>query len=69
MQRTVWRSPTAFTRVDVQDRGEPETTVRLLLSGRSCIVAGALSPQERTDFAEVLQGAIRAARAERHPSP
>jgi uncharacterized membrane protein len=67
--RTVWRSPTAFTRVDVQDEGEPEAVVRLRLSGRSCIVARELSPQERMDFAQALQGAIRSARAERYPAP
>ena len=55
--------------MDVQDQGEPEATVRLRLSGKSCIVARQLSPQERMDFAEALQTAIRSARAERYPAP
>jgi uncharacterized membrane protein len=63
--RTVWSSPTAFTRVNVESPGEPETKVRLQLSGRSLVVAHALSPAERTDFAQALEDAIRAARLER----
>ena len=65
-RRTVWRSPTAFTRVSVQMRGEPEAQVSLHLSGRSLIVAGQLSPQERADFAEALEAAIKSARSERY---
>lgn len=65
-KRTVWRSPTAFTRVEVQARGEPEVTVALLLSRRRLVVAGQVSPQERTDFAEALEAAIKSARAERY---
>lgn len=65
-ERTVWRSPTAFTRVDVEDRGENDRRVRLRLSGRSLTVARALSPPERRQFAIALQDAIRAARAERY---
>lgn len=60
--RTVWRSPTAFTRVAVEE----EERVRLLLSGRAFTVARSLSPGERGQFAVALQTAIRAARAERH---
>ncbi len=67
--RTVWRSPTAFTRVAVEAPGESETRVRLQLSGRSLTLAHALSPVERTDFARALEAAIRAARAERYPTP
>ena len=63
--RTVWRSPTAFTRVDVEELGEHERRVRLRLSGRAFTVARALSPGERTRFAVALQDAIRNARAER----
>jgi uncharacterized membrane protein len=32
------------------------------------VVAGQVSPQERMDFADALEAAIRSARAERHPS-
>lgn len=61
--RTVWRSPTAFTRVDVE--GDEERRVRLRLSGRAFTVARSLSPPERKRFAAALQDAIRNARAER----
>jgi uncharacterized membrane protein len=65
-RRMVWRSPTAFTRVSVAMRGEPEIRVALHLSGRSVVVAGQLSPQERADFADALEAAIASARAERY---
>lgn len=63
--RTVWRSPTAFTRVDVEERGDEDRRVRLRLSSRAFTVAKALSPPERRQFAIALQDAIRNARAER----
>jgi uncharacterized membrane protein len=65
--RTVWSSPTAFTRIAVERSGEPETRVRLQLSGRALTVGHALSPKERDAFAEALRQAIRDANAERHP--
>lgn len=64
--RTVWTSPTAFTRVSVQDRGEHEARVRLHLSQRQLTVGRALSPGEREAFADALEAAIRKARAERY---
>jgi uncharacterized membrane protein len=64
--RTVWSSPTAFTRVAVEHAGEPEARIRLCLSGRALTVARALSPLERARFAEALERAIRAAQAERY---
>jgi uncharacterized membrane protein len=64
--RTIWTSPTAFTRVAVELPGESETRIRLQLSGRALTIARALSPKERTDFAEALERAILAARAERY---
>jgi uncharacterized membrane protein len=67
-KRTVWRSPTAFTRVEVEAKGQPEVRVSLALSRRRLVVAGQVSPQERTDFADALQAAIRSARAERYPT-
>jgi uncharacterized membrane protein len=63
--RTVWRSPTAFTRVELAGEAE-EAHVRLRLSGRSLIVARQLGPQERSDFGKALQAAILRARSERH---
>ncbi len=67
-KRTVWRSPTAFTRVEVQAKGQPEVRVTLAMSRRRLVVAGQVSPQERTDFADALEAAIRSARAERYPT-
>lgn len=67
-RRTVWRSPTAFTRVAIEDRHQPEVKVTLMLSRRRLVVAGQVSPQERMDFADALEAAIRSARAERYPS-
>lgn len=64
--RTVWSSPTAFTRVAVEAPGEHEARVRLRLSDRSLTVGAALSPGERSDFAAALEQAISQARAERH---
>jgi len=65
-RRTVWTSPTAFTRVDVEELGEDERRVRLRLSGRAFTVAKSLSHPERCAFAAALQEAIRSARAERY---
>ena len=66
--RTVWRSPTAFTRVEVEAKGQPEVRVTLAMSRRRLMVAGQVSPQERTDFADALEAAIRSARSERYPT-
>ena len=65
---TVWTSPTAFTRVGVQQTGRYGLQVRLMLSNRRYAVGAFLGPKERGDLAEALQQAIKAARAERHPS-
>lgn len=64
--RLVWTSPTAFTRVDVEQPGEHEARVRLSIHRRRLTLARALSPPEREAFAEALQRAIRHARAERY---
>uniref|UniRef100_B0T7A5 DUF2244 domain-containing protein n=1 Tax=Caulobacter sp. (strain K31) TaxID=366602 RepID=B0T7A5_CAUSK len=64
--RLVWTSPTAFTRVGVDQPGEHETRVRLMMSRRRLTLGRALSPPERVDFANALQRAILDARAERH---
>jgi uncharacterized membrane protein len=63
--RTVWSSPTAFTRVSVDARGEHEARVRLHLSQKALTIARALSPPERETFADALEDAIRKARAAR----
>jgi len=66
--RTVWRSPTTFTRIAVEERNQPEMKVTLMLSRRRLVIAGQISPQERMDFTNALEAAIKSARAERHPS-
>jgi uncharacterized membrane protein len=63
--RTVWTSPTAFTKVMLDGAGEHHSRVSLRLSGRSVIIGAALSPGERDDLAEALEEAIGKARAER----
>lgn len=60
--RVMWRSPTAFTKVEV-DRGEAdETRVRLAISGRRRQIGRTLSPGEQLDLARALERAILAAR-------
>lgn len=60
--RVIWRSPTAFTKVEV-DRGEAdETRVRLAISGRRRQIGRALSPGEQLELARALERAILAAR-------
>jgi len=39
-----------------------------MLSRRWLVLAGQISPQERMDFAEALEAAIKSARAERYIS-
>lgn len=64
--RVIWTSPTAFTRVDLDQPGEHETRVRLMVSRKRLTLGRALSPPERVDFAQALERAILRARAERH---
>ncbi len=63
--RTVWESPTAFTRVSVLREEDRTVGLRLALSGREVSVAQALSPRERGEFAKALERAISEARRER----
>jgi len=63
--RTVWTSPTAFTKVALDGAGEHHARVRLHLSGRAVIIGAALSPPERDDLAAALEAAIKKARLER----
>ncbi|SFK38633.1 DUF2244 domain-containing protein [Caulobacter sp. UNC279MFTsu5.1] len=64
--RMIWTSPTAFTRVGVDQPGEHETRVRLMMSRKRLTLGRALSPPERVDFARALERAILEARSERH---
>ena len=63
---TVWSSPTAFTRVTLEQPDQHDARVELHLSGKVLAVAAALSPKERGAFARALTEAIRAACNERH---
>ena len=67
--RTIWSSPTAFTRVDLErsDRYGPQ--VRLRLSRKQLAIGQAMGPKEREELAEAIEQAILSARSERHPSP
>ena len=67
-RRTVWTSPTAFTGLDVEAFGQDDTKVALRMHRRRYLVGRALSPGERADLGRALDGAIRAARAERYAS-
>jgi uncharacterized membrane protein len=60
-ERTVWLSPTAFTRVDAA--AARDGAVRLLLSDRDVRVGAALSGPERAAFASALDRAIWRARS------
>jgi uncharacterized membrane protein len=64
--RQVWRSPTAFTSVDLEALGEHQMRVRLRLSGRRRSIGKALSPPEREALGAAVREAIRRARAERY---
>ena len=65
-ERTLWTSPTAFTRIEIDKDDERVSSVRVRLSTRSLAVGAALGPKELADFARRLQAAIRQALAERH---
>jgi len=59
-RRVVWRSPTAFTRVELSDGRDEVLT--LALSDRRLTIAGALGPENRRAFARELEDAIARAR-------
>jgi uncharacterized membrane protein len=61
----VWESPTAFTRVHVEKDEGRTVGLKLALSGRELLVAAALSPRERAEFAQALERAIWQAKRER----
>jgi uncharacterized membrane protein len=63
--RLVWRSPTAFTRVELERPGRYGPRLRLAVRDRRLTVASALGPRRRREFARALEAAVRDARAER----
>jgi len=66
--KSIWTSPTAFTRVALEDEGRSGPEVRLKLSGKRLTIGQRLGPVERANLAETVDNAIRAARAERWPA-
>ncbi|HEY5412450.1 MAG TPA: DUF2244 domain-containing protein [Caulobacteraceae bacterium] len=67
--RTIWTSPTAFTGVSLERSERYGAQVRLSLSGKRLKIGQGLGHKAREDLAEVVEAAIRSARAERHPAP
>jgi uncharacterized membrane protein len=65
---TVWSSPTAFTRVALEDRGRYAPEVRLRLSRKVVSVGQSLGPKQRSELAQAMEAAIRAAKSERYPA-
>lgn len=63
--RTVWTSPTLFTRVEVLEPGKHAVRVQLSCKGRVLNLAMALGPAQREAFGRELETAIRTARGER----
>jgi uncharacterized membrane protein len=63
---TVWSTPTAFTRVALEARGRYAPEVRIRMSRRAVSVGQTLGPRQRSDLAEAIDAAIRAARSERY---
>jgi len=63
--RTIWISPTAFTRVTLVGAPGEEDDLQLRLSDRALRVARALSRPERLAFAQALDRAIWRARTGR----
>lgn len=63
---TVWSTPTAFTRVALEDRGRYAPEVRLRLSRKSIHVGRTLGPRQRAELARAIEAAIRTARSERY---
>jgi uncharacterized membrane protein len=60
--RTVWISPTAFTRIALVGGKEGDGDLRLRLSGREIAIGRALSRPERLAFAKALDLAVWRAR-------
>lgn len=65
---TVWSTPTAFTRVALEDRGRYAPEVRLRLSRRMLAVGQTLGPKQRGELAAAISAAIATARRERYPT-
>jgi uncharacterized membrane protein len=68
--KTVWTSPTAFTRVELVEPTEWEAYVSLAVSRRRLMIGGSLGAEARRSLARKVEEAIWRARRERHtPHP
>jgi uncharacterized membrane protein len=65
--RTVWTSPTAFTRVLLVEPREDEAYVSLAVMRRRCPIGSALGAEARRSLARRVEDAISSARRERYP--
>ena len=65
-ETVVWSTPTAFTRVLLEEPREHEARVRLQLSARRLTIGQALGMEGRRDLAALVEDAISRARRERH---
>jgi len=54
--------PTAFARVELDRPARPTSWLRLCLSDKTYVVGRFLTPEEREELADALEGAIRRAR-------
>jgi uncharacterized membrane protein len=67
--QTAFRLPSAFTRVEIVGRGDPDVQARLAHSGKHLIIGAVLAPSEREALAEAVQAAVFRARAHRERRP
>lgn len=58
---TVYRVPSAFTRVEIVGRGEPDVQTRLAHAGKYLVIGAMLSPREREALAEAVYAAVKQA--------
>jgi uncharacterized membrane protein len=65
VSRKVWSSAPLFTRIELTHPGRHASRLRLWCKGRGVTLGAALAPAERAAFAEALQSAVSAAKAER----
>lgn len=66
-QQTSFRLPSAWTRVELAGKGEPDVQARLTAMGKSLIIGSWLSPREREGLADAVIEALDKARRHRGP--
>lgn len=65
---TAFRLPSAWTRVEIAGKGEPDVQARLTASGKSLIIGAMLSPKEREELADAVRDALDRARRGLNPA-